>query len=50
MYLAGGLAPENVKKAVEKVEPYAVDSCSLLESKKGVKDSTKVISFISKLR
>jgi phosphoribosylanthranilate isomerase len=47
MYLAGGLAPENVKKAVENVEPYAVDSCSLLESKKGVKDSTKVISFIS---
>jgi phosphoribosylanthranilate isomerase len=50
MYLAGGLAPENIKKAVEKVKPYAVDSCSRLESKKGVKDSTKVSGFISEVR
>jgi len=50
MYLAGGLSVENVKEAVEKVKPYAVDACSRLESKKGIKDSTKVSSFISELR
>jgi phosphoribosylanthranilate isomerase len=50
MYLAGGLAAENVKEAIEEVKPYAVDSCSRLESKKGVKDSTKIICFISEIR
>jgi phosphoribosylanthranilate isomerase len=46
MYLAGGLSGKNIKEAVENVKPFAVDSCSLLESEKGIKDSQKVKEFI----
>lgn len=46
MYLAGGLSAENVLKAVEKVKPYAVDSCSALEIEKGKKDKLKTIRFV----
>jgi phosphoribosylanthranilate isomerase len=46
MYLAGGLSPENIANAIFKVRPFAVDSCSLLECKKGIKDSKKVKEFI----
>lgn len=46
MYLAGGLSAENVLEAVEKVKPFAVDSCSALENEKGKKDKLKTIRFI----
>lgn len=46
MYLAGGLSPENIANAIVKVRPFAVDSCSLLECEKGIKDSNKVKEFI----
>lgn len=46
MYLAGGLSHENIREAVERVKPFAVDSCSSLESKKGIKDLQKVKEFI----
>ncbi len=45
MYLAGGLAVENVKEAVVNVKPFAVDACSLLEREKGFKDFQKVEEF-----
>jgi phosphoribosylanthranilate isomerase len=47
MYLAGGLSAENIMKAIEKVKPFAVDACSLLEREKGLKDLQKVKEFIS---
>jgi phosphoribosylanthranilate isomerase len=46
MYLAGGLSAENVAEAIEKVQPFAVDACSLLEKSKGVKNAEKVRDFI----
>jgi phosphoribosylanthranilate isomerase len=46
MYLAGGLSVENVKNAVFNVRPFAVDSCSLLEKEKGLKDAQKLKDFI----
>jgi phosphoribosylanthranilate isomerase len=46
MYLAGGLSPENVAKAIENVQPFAVDACSCLEIRKGFKDAQKLKNFI----
>ncbi len=46
MYLAGGLAVENVKEAVESVRPFAVDACSLLETEKGLKNLHRIKDFI----
>ena len=50
MFLAGGLSPENVAAAIRKVEPYAVDSCSALESSPGKKDHSRVSAFVKVVR
>ncbi|MCA1558508.1 MAG: phosphoribosylanthranilate isomerase [Acidobacteria bacterium] len=50
LYLAGGLSVENIAKAVEKVQPYAVDACSRLESAPGRKDLERVRAFVSAAR
>jgi phosphoribosylanthranilate isomerase len=47
MYLAGGLSPENIAEAVRIVHPYAVDACSRLEQKPGLKHDIKVQAFIN---
>ncbi|HEX8650665.1 MAG TPA: phosphoribosylanthranilate isomerase [Pyrinomonadaceae bacterium] len=47
LFLAGGLAPENVAEAIRVVEPYAVDACSRLEFAPGRKDSSRVEAFIA---
>ncbi len=44
--LAGGLKPENVKEAVLKVQPYAVDVASGVEQEPGIKDHEKVRAFV----
>lgn len=50
LFLAGGLAPENVAAAIDAVGPYAVDACSLLESAPGRKDQLRVRAFVAAAR
>lgn len=47
--LAGGLNPENVTQAIEKVRPFAVDVSSGVETD-GFKDYRKMKAFIEKVR
>jgi phosphoribosylanthranilate isomerase len=48
--LSGGLTPENVDFAVRSVQPYAVDVCSGVEEKPGIKSYRKMEEFIKKVK
>lgn len=50
LFLAGGLSPENVTEAIEMVQPYAVDACSSLEDKPGIKNHERMRVFVNKVR
>lgn len=44
--LAGGLKPENAAEAVARVDPYALDVSSGVESGPGIKDPVKILRFV----
>ncbi|MBW2011872.1 MAG: phosphoribosylanthranilate isomerase [Deltaproteobacteria bacterium] len=46
VFLAGGINPENVAKAIELVEPDGIDLCSGVESVPGKKDPVKIKALI----
>lgn len=47
--LSGGLTPENVEDAVDKLRPFAVDVSSGVETD-GYKDSDKVLKFVKAVK
>lgn len=50
LIVAGGLDPENVKHAIDTLQPWGVDVVSGVEAKPGKKDPDRVASFIRNAR
>jgi phosphoribosylanthranilate isomerase len=50
LILAGGLTPENVREAADRLKPYAVDTSSGVESEPGRKDPERIRLFLSNLQ
>jgi indole-3-glycerol phosphate synthase len=50
LMLAGGLSPENVREAIDTVQPWAVDASSSLEREPGIKDHARVRAFVEAAR
>jgi indole-3-glycerol phosphate synthase / phosphoribosylanthranilate isomerase len=48
--LAGGLSPENVREAIERVRPWAVDASSSLELEPGIKDHDRIRAYVEAAR
>jgi indole-3-glycerol phosphate synthase len=48
--LAGRLGPENVRRAIDVVQPWAVDAASRLEREPGIKDPARVRAFVEAAR
>lgn len=48
--LAGGLTPDNVQQAIERVRPFAVDVSGGVEASKGIKDAARVNEFVARVR
>ena len=49
VFLAGGLSPENVSEALDRLRPFAVDVSSGIETN-GSKDGIKMAAFIAAVR
>jgi phosphoribosylanthranilate isomerase len=50
LILAGGLNVDNVRDAIRRVHPYAVDVSSGVESSVGIKEADKLFRFIQQIR
>ncbi len=50
LLLAGGLTPDNVTEAIERVKPWGVDVASGVEARPGEKEPGKVRAFIDAVR
>ena len=50
LWLSGGLSPENIAEAISRVQPFAVDACSSLESSPGRKDHVRMMEFVRAVR
>jgi phosphoribosylanthranilate isomerase len=50
LVLAGGLTPDNVGRAIERVRPWCVDVASGVENAPGVKDLARVRAFVDAVR
>jgi len=50
VWLAGGLNAANVSQAIRSVSPYAVDVSSGVEASPGIKDASRISSFIRAVR
>jgi len=49
LILAGGLNPENIAEAVDRVDPWAVDVCSGVEKSPGIKSRELMKKFIDEV-
>lgn len=50
LMLAGGINPENVKEAIQRIKPSGIDVSSGVESTPGKKDKSKIDALISAIR
>jgi phosphoribosylanthranilate isomerase len=50
LFLAGGIGPDNARRAVSAVRPFAIDVCSRVESAPGIKDPELVSRLMEEAR